>query len=203
MADIQLTDDLGNSVPGVKIDLSQPSSWLPYAKAELLHLTVAPDFIARAPQLLSAATPNPISFQLTLQHEFQLGNTQPAIDLTPSFHPGIRANTTKGSDLFDAEPFRIACTVPDQTGYVSLALQGALDLGVSGSSGDLTFGIDANGGIALEYCKAFPLGTGEPTLGDATGQTISGFVIPAGLDDLQLLGVNDVCTVSGKGSLKI
>src|SRR5260370_689987 len=119
MADIQLTDDLGNSVPGVKIDLSQPSSWLAYAKAELLHLTVAPEFIERAPRLLSVATPNPISFQLTLQHEFQLGNTQPAIDLTPSLHPGIRANTTKGSDLFDEEPFRIACTVPDQTGYVS------------------------------------------------------------------------------------
>ena len=151
MADIQLTDDLGKAAPDVKIDLSQPSSLLKYAKAELLHLAVAPDFIARAPQLLTAAAPDPISFQLKLQHEFQLGNTKPAIDLTPLIHPGIRANTTKGANLFDDEPFGIAFTVPDQTGYVSLELQGALDLGVSGSSGELTFGIDASGGIALGY----------------------------------------------------
>jgi len=62
MADIQLTDDLGKSVPDVKIDLSQPSSLLKYAKTELLHLAVAPDFIARATQPLTTAAPNPISF---------------------------------------------------------------------------------------------------------------------------------------------
>ena len=42
MADIQLTDDLGKSAPDVKIDLSQPSSLLKYAKTELLHLAVVP-----------------------------------------------------------------------------------------------------------------------------------------------------------------
>src|SRR5215467_3894411 len=74
MADIQLTDDLGKSAPDVKIDLSQPSSLLKYAKTELLHLAVAPDFIARAPQPLHTAAPNPILFQLKLEHAFQLGN---------------------------------------------------------------------------------------------------------------------------------
>src|SRR5438046_3068174 len=53
MADIQVTDDLGKSAPNVKIDLSQPSSLLKYAKTELLHLAVAPDFIERAPQPLT------------------------------------------------------------------------------------------------------------------------------------------------------
>src|SRR5208282_2287666 len=97
----------------------------------------------RAPQPLSAAAPNPISFQLKLQHKFQLGNTKPEIDLTPSFQATIRANTTKDSNLFEKDPFKVVATVPNQTGYVSLALQGSLDLGVSGSSGDLTFGFDA------------------------------------------------------------
>lgn len=203
MADIQITDDLGNSAPDVKIDLSHPSSLLKYAKTELLHLLVAPDFIQRAPQPLPIAAPNPIFFQLKLGHEFQLGNAKPEIDLTPSLQATIRANTTKGSNLFDTDPFRAPSTVPDQTGYVSLALQGSLDLGVSGSSGDLTFGVDANRTIGLEYWKAFPLDHGGPSLGEATGATISGFVIPADVDDLKLLALNDICTVSGQGSLKI
>jgi hypothetical protein len=203
MADIQLTDDLGKSVPDVQIDLSHPSSLLKYAKTELLHLVVAPDFIKLASQSLTAAAPNPISFLLKLEHTFQLGNTGPEINLTPSFQAIIRANTTQGSNLFETDPFGVASTVPDQTGYVSLAVKGSLDLGVSGSSGDLTFGFDANRTIELEYWKAFPFGAGKPTLGEATGKTISGYVIPADVDDLKLLGVNDVCTVSGQGSLKI
>lgn len=203
MADIQITDDLGKAAPNVKIDLSQPSSLLKYAKTELLHLIVAPDFITRAALPLTTAAPNPISFQLTLQHKFQLGNTKPEIDLSPSFQATIRANMTKGSDLFEKDPFRVVATVPDQTGYVSLALQGSLDLGISGSSGDLTFGFDAMRTIDIEYWKAFPLGANEQTLGEATGETISGYVIPADVEDLKLLAANDVCTVSGQGSLKI
>ncbi len=203
MPDIALSDELGKPVPNVKIDLSQPSSLLKYAKAELLHLAVVPDFVDRASQKLTTAAPSPISFQLKLQHKFQLGNTKPEINLTPSFQATIRANTTKGSNLFANDPFKVASLVPGQTGYVSLALQGSLDLGVSGSSGDLTFGFDANRSVVLEYWKAFPLGPAEPTLGQATGETISRFVIPADVDDLNLLGENDICCASGQGSLKI
>ncbi len=101
MADVQLTDDLGKSVQDVKIDLSQPSSLLRYAKSELLHLAVAPDFIARAPQRLAVAAPSPIDFQLKLQHEFQLGGTKPEISLTPALQATIRANTTKGDKKED------------------------------------------------------------------------------------------------------
>lgn len=203
MADIQLTDDLGKSAPDVKIDLAHPSSLLKYAKAELLHLAVAPDFIARAPEPLPAAAPNPTSFKLKVQHQFQLGNTKPEIDLTPAFQATIRVNATKGSSLFENDPFPLPAMVPDDTGYVSLALQGSLDLGVKGSSRDLTFGFDANSTTSLEYWKAFSLIPSAPTLGQATGEMISGFVIPGDLDDLRLLGLNDVSTVSGQGSLKI
>ena len=107
MPDIQISDDLGKPVPNVKLDLSHPSSLLNYAKTELLHLVVAPDFIARAPLALSAAAPNPIAFQLALQHDFQLGNTAPEIHLTPSLKAAIRVNTTKDSNLFKDDPFRV------------------------------------------------------------------------------------------------
>lgn len=48
-------------------------------------------------------------------------------------------------------PNPVGCTVPAKTGYVSLGLQGMLTLGVSGTAGDLTFGLDPNQTIALEY----------------------------------------------------
>jgi hypothetical protein len=140
---------------------------------------------------------------LKLQNKFQLGNAKPEIDLTPTFQATVRANTTQGSNLFANDPFKVVSAVPNHTGYVSLALQGSLDLGVSGSSGGLTFGFDANRTVGVEYWKAFALGSAEPTLGAATGETISGYVIPADVEDLKLLGVNDVCTASGQGSLKI
>jgi hypothetical protein len=203
MPDIQVTDDLGKSAPGLKVDLAQPSSLIKYAKSELLRLAVGPDFIDRAAQPLTTAAPNPISFQLKAQHEFQLGGSKPEINITPSFQATIRANSTKGSNLFEKDPFKLACTVPDQTGFASLALQGSLALGVSGSSGDLSFGFAANQTVDIEYWKAFPLGSAQPTLGEATGKTISGFVIPGDIDDLKLLAVNDICTASGQGSLKI
>lgn len=203
MADIQITDDLGAPIPGVTIDLKQPSSLLKYAKSELLQLLVVTDFTERAPKPLSTVAANPISFQLTLKHKFQLGNTKPEIELTPKLQATIRANTTKDSNLFENDPFRVPSRVSEGTGYVSVALQGALNLGVSGTAGDLTFGFGIATAMGIEYWKAFPLGAGEPTLGEATARTISGYVIPAALDDLKLLGVNDVCTVSGQGSLTV
>jgi hypothetical protein len=203
MPDFQITDDFGKSAPDIKFDPTQPSSLLKYARDQVLHLAVVPDYLARAPQLLTAAAPNPISFQLTLKRKFQFGNTIPEIEFTPLFRATLRANTTKDSSLFDDDPFVVPSTVPAKTGYVSLALQGSLSLGVSGTIGDLTFGFDPNASIALEYWKAFPLGKGEPTLGGATGKMISGFVIPADVDDLNLLALNDVSTVSGQGTLTV
>jgi hypothetical protein len=177
---------------------------LKYARDQVLHLAVVPDYLARAPQLLTAAAPNPISFQLTLKRKFQFWQHDPGNRVHSSLRATLRANTTKDSSLFDDDPFVVPSTVPAKTGYVSLALQGSLSLGgVSGTIGDLTFGFDPNASIALEYWKAFPLGKGEPTLGGATGKMISGFVIPADVDDLNLLALNDVSTVSGQGSLTV
>jgi hypothetical protein len=203
MPDIQITDDLGNSAAQVTVDLKNPSSLLKYAQTELLHLIVVPEFVQRAPKKLAEAAPNPISFQLKLEHKFQLGGGQPEIDLKPSFAAAIRVNATGGSELFDAGVFPDGPTVPTDTGYVSVAFTGSLDLGISGTAGDLTFGFNPQGSCHLEYWRAFPLEGGGPTLGEATGETLSNFVIPARIDDLKRMSVNDICAVSGEGSLTL
>jgi hypothetical protein len=203
MPDIQITDQLDQPVDTIKVDLAHPSSLLKYLKTELLHLAVLPDFLARKDSVLRQAAVKPLCFQAKAQHQFQLGNTNPEIDVTPSAQATIRVNSSPGTNLFDGDPFHAAATVPDDTGYLAVGFQGSLDLDVSGSDGDLTFGFDKSTTVGLGYWKAFPLGVGEPTLGQALGQTLSSYVIPADVSDLDLLGANDIATVSGQGSLKI
>ena len=203
MPDFSITDSLGNPIDISKVSWTSASSLRNYLKSELLHLAVAPDFIARKDQVLTLAAPKPVKFELSVQHEFQLGNTTPEIELTPGARVEVFVNATAGSDLFDDDSFHLPATVPAQAGYVGMSLQGSLDLGVSGSSGDLSFGIDANAAITIEFVKAFSTAQNQPSLWTATAAMISDFVIPANVTDLRRLNPNDVCSVSGAGSLKI
>ena len=203
MAILPLTDDLGKSAPDVRIDLSHPSSLIEYAKGKVAHFIVVPDFIGRAAQLLHLAAPNPISFDLKLNQKIPVADAAPEIDLVPGVEASIRANTTAGANLLKDDPFHAPAAIPPQAGYVGLTLQGSLDLSVSGSAGNATYGFDLTRGAGLQYWKAFPLGAGEPTFGAAAGATLSGCFIPWTVDDLAGLAVNDICSVSGSGSLKL
>src|ERR1019366_1003697 len=80
---------------------------------------------------------------------------------------------------------------------------GSLGLGVGGSAGDLTFGLDAKSSVTIGFDKAFSGAAVGPSLGGAVGQMLSGFAIAASVADLGLLQAGDVCTVSGQGSLKL
>ena len=202
MSDIQFNDNVGDPLPGVTPNPDFKSSLLKYLLSDVIHIQPAIDFVDRKDQPLSQVAASPIQFQSTVQHKFQLGNTKPEIDVNPSGQQTLSANAKAGSNLFDSDPFKVAATVPANTGYVSLSFQGALDLGVSGSDGDLTFGFDANQSATLQFLKAFDLGT-TPTLGEAAAETLSAFVIPADIDDLKKLQPNDIAAVSGQGSLKI
>jgi hypothetical protein len=201
--DIQVTDQLDKPVESIKIDLTHPSSLVKYLKTEVLHLAVLPDFLARKDDTLSQAAAKPLQFEAKAQQKFQLGSTKPEIDILPTAQATIRVNASPGTNLFDGDRFHAVAKVPDHTGYVSVGFQGSLDLGVSGSAGDLTFGFDKAGTVSLEYLKAFPLGQGEPTLGDALSRTLSSYAIPADLSDLNALSINDIATVSGEGSLQL
>ncbi len=181
MPEISFTDDLGKPVETVKIDLSQPSSLLNYARSQLLHLMVAPDFVALQGKALSEAAPLPIQFQATLGNEFQLGKATPEITLIPKVQAVLRADA----------------------GHAGLEVTGSLGFGVSGAAGDLTFGLDAKSGVTIGFVKAFTGAAVEPSLGGAVGQMLSGFAIAASVEDLKLLHAGDVCTVSGQGSLKL
>src|SRR5947209_3579809 len=188
MPEFSLTDDVGKPVAGVTVDWTSASALFKYLKSEVLHLIVVPDFLARKDLPLAQAARDPIEFQLKAANKFQLGNVKPEIDVKPGVQIKLRANTMAG---------------PANTGYAGLALTGSLGLGVSGSAGDLTFGLGESSSITIEYLKAFTMDDRGPTLGEAVGRMISSYVIPRDIADLRRLQANDVCTVSGKGSLKV
>jgi hypothetical protein len=181
MPDISITDELGKPVETVKIDPSQPSSLVNYARSQALHLTVVPDFVALAGTGLAEAAPKPIQFQATLGNGFQLGTSAPGITLTPKVQAVLRADAS----------------------HAGLELTGIFGAGAAGSAGDLTFGLNATSSVTIGFDKAFSGGAAETTLGGAVGRMLSGFAIPASVADLGLLGAGDVATVSGQGSLEL
>lgn len=204
MPDIQITDQLGTPVPGVKVDLSQPSSLVEYLKSELLHLAVLPDFLRiKDVPLGTAAGTTPLRFNAKVEHKVQLGNSKPEIDLTPEGEAEMRFDAAAGANLFDADSFHADATIPAGNGYASVGFQGSMDPGLSGPEGSLALGFHAASAVSLEYWKAFPLGVGEPTIGAALGRTLSSFLIPADVSDLARLEENDIASVSGAGNLKL
>jgi hypothetical protein len=203
MSTFSLTDNFNNPVT-VPVNWSSPSALFKYLKSEGLHLVVFPDFIQHKDQLIAQISPQPLQAQLKVGYKFQLGGANPEIDFTPQAQIAVEVNAKSGSNLFDGDPFAVVATVPPDIAYVGLTLDGSLDLDVSGSSGDITFGFESSSEVNLEYWRAFPAsGANQPTLGDAFAQTLSNYVIPGDLTDLSKLQPNDICAVSGSGSLKV
>ncbi len=181
MPDISITDELGAPVESVKIDLTQPSSLVNYARAQLLHLIVVPDFLALQDKALSVAAPKPIQFQARLGNDFALGIAEPQITLSPKIQAVLRADST----------------------HAGLEATGSLAVSAGATAGELSFGIDAGSSVTIGFCKSFDGAAPAPSLGGAVGQMVSGFVIAASVDDLKMLRAGDVCTVAGQGSLTL
>ncbi len=147
MPDISITDELGTPVESVKIDVTQPSSLVNYAHAQLLHLIVVPDFLALQDQALAVAAPKPIQFQARLGNDFALGTTQPQITLSPKVKAVLSADST----------------------HAGLEATGSLAVSGGGTAGELSFGIDAGSSVTIGFCKAFDGVAPAPSLGRRGG----------------------------------
>jgi hypothetical protein len=203
MSTFSLTDNF-NAPVAVPVNWNSRSALFKYLKSETLHLVVFPDFLQHKDQLLAQIVPQPLNAQLKVGYKFQLGLANPEIDITPEAQVAVGVNAKAGSNLFEEDPFAVAATVPPDVAYVGMTFDGSLDLDISGTSGDLTFGFESNSELSIGHWRAFPAsGANQPTLGDAFAQAISNFVIPGALADLSQLQPNDICTVSGSGSLTV
>jgi hypothetical protein len=203
MPTFALTDNLNNPI-SLPVKWSDVSGLFKYLRSEALHLMVFPDFLAHKDDPITVAAPKPLTAQLKVGNQFQLGGTSPEISVTPTAEIDLIVNTNAGGNLFDGDPFPVNAVVPVNSAYSGLTIDGSLDAVVSGTSGDLTFGFDRNTAIKFAYFRAFPsVGPAVPTLGEALAETIANYVIPADFTDASRLQPNDVATVSGTGSLKV
>ena len=91
---------------------------------------------------------------------------------------------------------------PNQ-GYVSLALGGSVNVGVTAKAGALSFGVKGGGELGVEFYRAFPLTTTTPTVAEALGDVISHYTIPGDLADLGAMRRGDIAVAAGHGSLTI
>ena len=89
--------------------------------------------------------------------------------------------------------------VPAGQAYVGIDFEGSLSTGVEHERGDVTFGFNGEGGVNTANYRPLPAST---TLEDALSETMSGFVLPGDLNDIEALPPGAVATVSGSGSLK-
>jgi hypothetical protein len=104
-----------------------------------------------------------------------------------------------GAPLFDPDQFGDNIAVAKNRRYVSLQLNTSISPGVSETSGDLTFGFQAQSGVTLGYYQLFP--ADDTKVIDAIEETISSFTIPADLDDIQGMAEGSVATAEGTGQL--
>src|SRR5580698_5394444 len=110
MADFTITDSLNNPVDISQVTWTSASSLFNYAKSDLLHLIVVPDYIKIKDQLLTAAAPKPVNFKLTLGYDFEVGASSPEVNITPQGEVELEINATAGSDLFDQDDFHVPTT---------------------------------------------------------------------------------------------
>jgi hypothetical protein len=181
MPSIALTDQVGKPVDIGSVNLSRPSSLLKYARAELLHLMVGPDFIALQHKPLNDPACHAIQFETKLANAFPIGTSRPAITFSPTLNAKLRATHDSAS----------------------VEMQGSLDLGIGAAAGDISFGFHDTVAVSVGFQKAFPPSAAEPTLCSAVGQTLAAFVVPATAGDLALLQRSDIATVSGHGTLQV
>jgi hypothetical protein len=92
--------------------------------------------------------------------------------------------------------------LPADSCYVSFGIDASVGANVGAGAGSLTFGVAPSSTITIVNYRTFPLHQGV-TLLDALQGTVGGFVIPAGVDDLNALPQGALTTVTGTGSLTL
>ena len=203
MPTIQITSGLGVVINAVAANPNPGSAFAKYLQGHFPALLLPANLVSALNNPVATSAATPVSFGLNTQDSLTLGNVNPEITITAGAQAAVHVNAAAGSNLFAGDPFGSPFPVPPGVGYVSLALTGTVDPGVSVTSGDLTFGVDTSGSIQFEYFRAFATDPAHPTVAEALGEVISNYVIPADLDDLKQLRPNDACTVSGKGKLTV
>jgi hypothetical protein len=203
MPTIKITDQLGADISAVSATPDPASALVKYLQGPAADFVFMDDLVTALNDPLASASATPLSLGLNFSDKVTLGNAQPEISIAAGVKQSVNVNAKAGANLFGDDPFGVGIAIDTGTAYLSLALNGSIQVGLPGKDGDLTFGFSAGGGIGAEFFKKFTLSGPKPTVAEALGEVISGFIVPADVSDLDAMKPGDIATVSGNGSFKL
>ncbi|HME07486.1 MAG TPA: hypothetical protein VKG25_10560, partial [Bryobacteraceae bacterium] len=175
MPTIKITDNLNAEVDSVSANPNPLTSALEkYVTSPAVNIVLLPDLMNALAQPLISARQTPLSLGLTFSDEVDFGTSaNPELTISAGVTQAVNVNATPGSNLFAVDLFGSPITINNGEGWLSLALNGSVNLGLSGSAGDLTFGLTAGASIGAEYFRRFAVDPTQPTVAQALGNVLS------------------------------
>jgi hypothetical protein len=202
MANVQITDS--DQTPlAVPLNLSLQSAIVKYAQTSTLTFVLPKDKTALLGNPLKKAAATPVSLGINIEGAFNFGTGEPQFSIGAGASAAIHVNAKKDSDLFSDDLYQSQIKLKDGEGYLSLALTGSVTGKESQTKSNITLGFDAGASATFEFFRRFAVDDTNPKLGDALGDVISNFVMPADVTDLASLNAGDIATSSGKRHLKV
>ncbi len=204
MPTINITNQLGADIDIVSAKPETGSLLAKYLPAPEAEFVLHHDLVAALEQPLASAGKTPLSLGFHFSDKLALGGGKPAITIGARETQAVNVNAKTGAKLFgDDNPFGDGITVDAGTAYLSLALNGIIDPGLSADDSGITFGFNPASGMGIEFFKRFPLSMSKPTVAEALGQVIATAVLPAELSDLDRMKPGEIAVVTGNGHFKV
>ncbi|MGO8815167.1 MAG: hypothetical protein ACLQVG_10995 [Terriglobia bacterium] len=141
--------------------------------------------------------------------EIGLAFTQPTSVATtsPQFAGSAAVAATlcvvTGGKLFDPDPYGSPIEVPSGSAYLGLGVKATLAPGVDITSGKLAFGFTAGSTVCLSHYRLVATTPTTPTFKAALQTSLQDYAIPLSPDDFASLGIGDLATIEGTGSLQL
>jgi hypothetical protein len=200
MPTIKITDRLGASLDATP---APGSIWLRYARA-LPDMILGGEDISHL-QLLTLADPavRSLAPALAFNQPVELGTGGPQLTVRADAGASFRvvSRTADRTVLFSPDEYGDNIEVPAGSCYVALALKADAGAALAGAAGALRFGLDAQGGMAIESFRPFSDGANAPTIAEALLESVGGFVLPAAPEDFAALPAGAIVTVTGSDTL--
>lgn len=205
MPTIKITNTLNADITTVPVKPNPITSALEkYVPTPAVNILLLDDLVNALDQPLASAGQNPISLGLKFSDKVDFGTSNdPELTIGANVTQNVNVNAKAGKPLFSTDFYGSPVTVGNGEGWLSLALIGSVNAGLTGSASDLKFGLTASGGIQTEYFRKFAVAADKPSVGEALGSVLSDFILPADVSDLDAMQPCDISTVSGNGSFKI
>lgn len=208
MPKIKITDGLNAEIAAIAAIAAKPnpitSALEKYVISPAVNILLPPDFVALLNDLLANAARNPLSLNLQFADQVTFGTDgSPQLTIDAGIAQNVNINAKAGDPLFPTDFYGSAVFVNDGEGWLSIALNGKVNLGLTGSVSDLNFGITSGGGFEIEYFRKFSVDATKPIVAEALTSVLSDFVLPADVSDLDAMQPGDIATVSGHGTVKL